>query len=78
MAPRLLCVNLNGMTLGGAKIVPLGSGTHDREMIALIRDSGYQGPIGILDHRDELDAEHSLRENLEGLAKLIAASPSAE
>ncbi len=78
MAPHLLCVNLNGMTPGGAKIVPLGSGARDREMIALIRESGYEGPIGILDHRDELDAEQSLRENLEGLAKLIAASPADE
>ena len=78
MAPHLLCVNLNGMTPGGAKIVPLGSGARDREMIALIRESGYEGPIGILDHRDELDAEQSLRENLEGLAKLVATVPSDE
>ena len=76
MAPHLLCVNLNGMTPGGEKIVPLGSGARDREMIALIRDSGYEGPIGILDHRDELDAEQSLRENLEGLANLIATVPA--
>jgi len=41
-------------------------------------DIGYKGPIGILDHRDELDAEQSLRENLEGLAKLIATFPADE
>lgn len=75
MAPHLLCVNLNGMTPGGAKIVPLGSGARDREMIELVRASGYQGPIGILDHRDELDAEDSLRENLEGLASLVSTIP---
>lgn len=75
MAPHLLCVNLNGMTPGGAKIVPLGSGARDREMIELVRASGYQGPIGILDHRNELDAEDSLRENLEGLASLVSTIP---
>jgi len=75
MAPHLLCVNLNGMTPGGAKIVPLGSGARDREMIELVRASGYEGPIGILDHRNELDAEDSLRENLEGLASLVSAIP---
>lgn len=75
MAPHLLCVNLNGMTPGGTKIVPLGSGVRDREMIELVRASGYEGPIGILDHRNELDAEDSLRENLEGLASLVSAIP---
>ena len=75
MAPHLLCVNLNGMTPGGAKIVPLGSGARDREMIELVRASGYEGPIGILDHRNELDAEDSLRENLEGLASLVSTIP---
>ncbi len=47
-------------------------------MSALIRESGYQGPIGILDHRGELDAEQSLRVNLEGLAKLVATFPADE
>ena len=78
MAPHLLCINLNGMTPGGEKILPLGAGTRDREMIKLIRDSGYQGPIGVLDHRNGLDAEESLRENLEGLAKLVAKGPADE
>lgn len=72
MVPRLLCVNLNGMTAGGEKILPLGTGERDREMLDLIRQSVYRGPIGILDHRPQIDAEQSLRENLDGLAKLVA------
>ncbi len=72
MAPHLLAVNLNGMTPGTEKILPLGSGERDREMLEMIRQSGYSGPIGILDHRNELDAEESLKENLDGLAKLVA------
>jgi sugar phosphate isomerase/epimerase len=71
MEPHLLAVNLNGMTPGAEKILPLGSGERDREMLEMIRESGYSGPIGILDHRNELDAEESLKENLEGLAKLV-------
>jgi hypothetical protein len=41
-------------------------------MLQAVLDSGYRGRIGILDHRENLDAEESLRENLEGLAKLLA------
>lgn len=72
MAPHLLAVNLNGMTPGAEKILPLGSGEQDAAMLEMIRQSGYVGPIGILDHRNEMDAEESLQENLDGLGKLIA------
>jgi len=40
-------------------------------MLEIIRRSGYRGPIGILDHRSDVDAEQSLRENLEGLKRLL-------
>ena len=40
-------------------------------MIATIRKSGYTGPIGILDHRNDTDAEIALKENLEGLKKIL-------
>ncbi|MBI1354984.1 MAG: hypothetical protein GC160_11605 [Acidobacteria bacterium] len=73
MVPHLLAVNLNGMTPGGPMILPLGTGTQDRGMIDLVRESGYAGPIGILDHRPEVDAEESLRENLEGLGRLVGS-----
>ena len=72
MAPHLMTVNLNGMTPGGEKIQPIGAGTWDRQMLELVGQSGYSGPIGILDHRNELDAEESLRENLDGLGKLVS------
>lgn len=71
IAPHLLAVNLNGMTPGAEKILPLGTGEQDAEMLEMIRQSGYTGPIGILDHRNELDAEESLKENLDGLGRLI-------
>lgn len=71
MKPYLLCLNLNGMNDNAKpKILPLGRGQHDLRLLKVVHDSGYQGPIGILDHRNELDAEKSLSENLRGLQKL--------
>ncbi len=31
-------------------IVPVGAGSLDLGLLKVIRDSGYQGPIGILNH----------------------------
>jgi len=73
MKPYLLCLNLNGMNDGAnPKILPIGQGQHEKRMIQTVLDGGYQGPIGILDHRGAIDAEKSLSENLEGLKKLLA------
>jgi hypothetical protein len=72
MKPYLLCLNLNGMNEGAKpKIISLGKGQHEAAMIATIRKSGYMGPIGILDHRNDTDTEIALRENLEGLQKIL-------
>ena len=71
MKPHLICLNLNGMNDGAKpKILPIGDGQHELRMLQAVLDSGYEGPIGILDHRPELDAEESLRLNLQGLAKI--------
>lgn len=72
MKPYLLAVNLNGMRKDGPMILPLGQGDRELEMLRIIQQSGYRGPVGILDHRDELDAEESLRQNVDGLKKLLA------
>jgi sugar phosphate isomerase/epimerase len=77
MSPYLLCLNLNGMADPASvkgnvnKILPIGKGQHESELIHEILKQGYSGPIGILDHRSEIDAEQSLRENLEGLELLV-------
>jgi sugar phosphate isomerase/epimerase len=72
MKPYLFCLNLNGMNTGAKpKILPLGQGQHDLKLLKIIAQSGYHGPIGILDHRANLDAEQSLRENLDGLKGLL-------
>ncbi|WP_197356130.1 sulfatase-like hydrolase/transferase [Aureliella helgolandensis] len=71
MLPYLMCVNLNGTTVGGEKIVTLGEGTLDAEILGWLRQVQYSGPIGILDHRGQLDAKESLEMNLTGLRALI-------
>lgn len=75
MKPYLHAVNLNGMTRDGdargQKILPLGQGELDLDLLRTIRVSGFQGPIGILNHTDE-DAQTRLQDNLDGLAWLVA------
>jgi putative heme-binding domain-containing protein len=75
MLPHLLCVNLNGMVPAGdkrgQKILQLGQGSLDLELLRTIRASGYRGPIGILGHTQD-DAEARLQDNLEGLDWLLA------
>ncbi|WP_442505254.1 DUF6797 domain-containing protein [Novipirellula sp. SH528] len=68
MKPFLHCLNLNGMNPNEQpKILGIGKGQHELEMIRVVVESGYDGPIGILDHRNELDAHDSLIENRDGL-----------
>ena len=75
MQPYLLCLNLNGMNKGAKpKILPLGQGEHDKSLLRIIRQSGYQGPIGILDHRSDTDTKVALQQNLNGLKKILIES----
>jgi putative heme-binding domain-containing protein len=72
--PHLLCVNLNGMVPAGdkrgAKILQLGQGSLDLELLKAIRASGYRGRIGIIGHTND-DAEARLQDNLDGLDWLM-------
>jgi sugar phosphate isomerase/epimerase len=76
MQPYLLAINLNGMVKDGQqrgkKILPIGQGDQELAMLKVIQKSGWFGPVGVLNHRPEMDAEPVLRENLEGLARLRA------
>jgi sugar phosphate isomerase/epimerase len=75
MKSYLVALNLNGMIRGGdksgKKILPIGQGDLDLALLRQIRDSGWRGPVGILNHTDE-DAETRLQENLRGLERLVA------
>ncbi len=70
MAPYLLTVNVNGMRAVGPKILSLGEGDNEAAMVYALIDAGYSGPIGILGHREERDAEECLRENLDWIERL--------
>ena len=72
--PYLRALNLNGMDRDGErigrKILPLGQGALDLELLRTIVASGYRGPIGILGHTMD-DAEERLKDNLDGLDWLV-------
>ena len=76
--PYLLCLNLNGMadpaTVDGNqnKILPISQGVHERGMVKEILRQGYQGPVGILDHRSDTDSKLALTQNLKGLEELVS------
>ena len=76
MKPHLLALNLNGMMrageAAGGKILPLGQGDLDLDLLRLIRDSGWHGRLGLLNHTD-VDAEARLHDNLDGFDWLVAA-----
>lgn len=69
MKPYLYAININGMK-EGEEILPVGSGNQELGMLQAIQRSGYQGPIGILGHRPEVDVELALTANLRGLRSL--------
>lgn len=71
MLPYLQTVNLNGMRPEGPKILPLGEGAHELEMMRILKDSGYGGRIGIIGHTEGRDIQPVLQENLDGLRQLL-------
>src|SRR3954470_5745910 len=60
MKPYLYAVNINGMLKDGEqtgrKILNVGEGDQELGMLKVVRDSGWKGPMGIINHRTELDA----------------------
>ena len=74
MLPHLHFLNLNGMTAEGdkkgKKILVIGQGDLDVALAKTVCESGYTGPIGILNHTDH-DAEARLLDNVEGLEWVV-------
>jgi sugar phosphate isomerase/epimerase len=70
MLPYLSCININGMKEEGPKIITLGEGEQELEMLRAIQASGYDGPVGILGHTEGEDIRIVLERNLKGLAYL--------
>jgi len=65
--PYLSYVNLNGVKKDGEKILPIGKGDYEFEMIKLLLDEGYKGPWGILGHIKSKDVQKVLEKNIEGI-----------
>lgn len=86
LEPYLICLNINGMVDAKSidprtqanKILPVGDGIHEKQMINATIKSGYDGPIGILGHRAEMDAEKSVGLNIVGLKRLFEANQLEE
>ena len=70
MQPYLLAINLNGMKAEAPMILPIGDGDREPEMIRVLVESGWKGPVGILNHQENVDAEAGLRRNIEGLERV--------
>ena len=64
ITPYLSAVNINGMRLDGPKILTVGEGDYEGEMIRLLKVNGYKGPWGILGHVKEEDVRVVLERNM--------------
>lgn len=71
--PHLIALNLAGLKKGDRRIYPVGVGDSEQEMIRIIRNSKYSGPIGIINEDTHPDAEVGLKMNMDGLKKILEA-----
>jgi hypothetical protein len=71
MLPYLKTVNIDGMKVEGPKILPLGKGDQELQMLETLNRSGFNGSIGILGHVDDEDVKVVLTRNLDGLKSLL-------
>jgi len=70
--PHLMAVNLMGLKKGNpVKVVPIGEGDAESDMIRIVKASYYQGPVGIINEDTAPDAEAGLTMNVEGLKKIL-------
>lgn len=70
MKKYLRAVNINGMKINGPKILPVGDGDTEQQMIQDLISIDYNGPIGILGHVENVDVKEILMKNLIGLEKI--------
>ncbi len=70
ITPYLSAVNLNGVTVGGPKILAVGAGELERQMVQMLLENGYNGPWGVLGHIKHEDVRIVLERNLEGIRTL--------
>ena len=72
LIPHLLALNLSGLKKGNpVKIVPIGQGDGELDMLRIVKNSNYKGPIGIINEDTAPDAEVGLRMNMDGLEGIL-------
>ena len=59
------------MRAEGPKILPIGKGNLEKDMIDVLENKGYHGPYGILGHIEEADVKIVLERNLKGLKSIM-------
>ncbi len=70
--PHLMAVNLAGLKKGNpVRVVPIGQGDAELEMIRIVKASNYRGPIGIINENTAPDAEVGLTMNIDGLKQRL-------
>lgn len=70
--PHLLCINLTGLiSTYPATVVPIGTGDMEKGLIQEIKESGYDGPIGIINEDFAKDAKIGLQMNINGLRHIL-------
>jgi sugar phosphate isomerase/epimerase len=74
MLPHLMALNLSGLKKGNpVKVVPIGRGDAELEMMRIVKASDYRGPIGIINEETAPDAEVGLTMNMDGLKQELKA-----
>ena len=71
MLPYLNTVNLNGMKVEGPKIMTIGEGREELGMLKTLKESGYDGYLGVICHIETEDAQKVLERNINGLKSLL-------
>lgn len=71
MLPYLRTVNLNGMKVDGPKILTIGQGDEETEMLKTLQQSGFSGSLGIICHIETEDAKVVLHRNVDGLKAIL-------
>ncbi len=72
MLPHLYAINLTGLKGGHpAEVVPVGQGNIEEKMMKIIKNSSYNGPIGIINENFAPDAKVGLEMNIIGLKKIL-------
>lgn len=70
--PHLYAINITGLKGGyPAEVVPVGQGNMEEDMMRIIKESSYDGPIGIINEDFAEDARDGLEINIHGIQEIL-------